>query len=114
MNNMDKARLIVERLNAKGAELGNASWGIVGQVLDEIDAANDPYMPTPEEWAAHPWAKFAATDKDGEILLYTDRPTDAQTTIFWRCENCTGVLSLKYVAPPADFHDTLRHRPEGI
>jgi len=112
MNNKDKARLIVERLNAKGADLRGVPTGIIAQVLDEIDATNDPYMPTDEEWAAHPWAKFAATDGDGDLFLYEKKP-ELGTAVWWQNYE-TEFTPIRRTTPPADFHNTLRYRPEGI
>lgn len=78
----------------------------------------DPYMPTDAEWAAHPDMIAAATDGDGEMWLYSDTPSDAQPSpirefAIWRCPECEESISLKWVTPPADFHTTLRYRPDG-
>lgn len=113
MNNMDKARLIVERLNAKGADLRGVPTGIIAQVLDEIDAANDPYMPTNEEWAEYPWAISATTDASGAMWLYDGEPVATRKNGIWNCV-CENSCFLKLAAPPADFRTTLRLRPEGI
>jgi hypothetical protein len=45
MSNWEKAQYIVEKLNEKGAGLGNASWAIVSQALDELDAAQQMFAP---------------------------------------------------------------------
>lgn len=112
MNNMDKARLIVDRLEYEGEDLSSEALCIVADALDEIDAANDPYMPTPEEWAAHPWAKFAATDDDGYLWLYDTRPDEGKTFCWWVLGEEAQLL--KTTLPPADYRTTLRQHPEGI
>ena len=113
MKNMDKARLIVDRLNEKGAGLGNASWGIVEQALAEIDAA-DPYMPTDAEWQARLGMTWAATNTDGDMWLYSKTPSDANEHSWRGSDDWFDKAFVKQVTPPEDFHTTLRYRPAHL
>jgi hypothetical protein len=112
MNNKDKARLIIDRLEYEGEDLSNEALCIVADALDEIDATNDPYMPADVEWEAHPEAMAAATDENGAMYLYEKEPSPG--TVVWWNENGGIYELLRFIAPPADFHTTLRRRPEGI
>lgn len=41
MTNLEKAQYIVNKLNEKGAGLGNASWTIVEQALENLENTSD-------------------------------------------------------------------------
>ena len=85
----------------------------IGMLRAELQDS-DPYMPTPEEWAMSPWAKFAATDDNGTLWLYDLQP-DADDLHDWGThDNAIECEYLRNVASPPDFRNTLRHRPKGI
>lgn len=82
-------------------------------VIEQLPVEDDPYMPTDAEWAAYPEAMAAATDIDGKLWLYRVK-TLTKGTRAWSSSPANTVCCLKDVAPPANFHTTLRHRPAGI
>lgn len=83
----------------------------IGMLRAELQDS-DPYMPTPEEWAAHPEAIAAATDDSGAMCLYEKKP-EIGVVVWWNANGGAYDL-LRYITPPAHFRTTLRHRPEGI
>lgn len=74
----------------------------------------DEYMPTDAEWAAHPLAKFAATDYDGDLFLYAEEPELGEDAWFGGDDNNLGEW-LRYTTPPGELlDDTLRTRPAHL
>lgn len=75
-------------------------------------ALDDPYMPTDEEWAAHPWATEAATDDGGGLFLYDTEPVLGKAV--WLAVGDRMSRAIRTTTPPADFRNTLRRRPDGV
>lgn len=80
---------------------GRLMIAVCAEILTALKAgADDPFMPTPTEWATHPEMEWAATDGEGRLWLFADKPYyTPDTSTIWRCGGCE-LIPLRFAAPP--------------
>lgn len=98
-----------------------ADWTLREVIVTACDIDRERREVAPAEsipWAEHPWARWAAKDRNGECWLYSDKPEHYKAYPSAK-EDCKWVGSgiqtrFYHDGIPGPWDNSLRSRPEGV
>lgn len=90
----------------------------ISEELYELQQRTDPYMPTAEQWALYPWARYHTVDQDGKgvywrnggIVLAADSWCQDEDTL-QQYEEDPEIYDMRSCGP---WEQSLRVRPASV